>query len=93
MGVVKNVAFKAVMKNRGLFHSLVRTASKLQRPVTHASRSGEERRVIRHLPMHFMDRDFTQWRDLPAVAETPFRDQFHNIRQSVSDPKYRNNFV
>jgi len=88
MGVVKNMAFKAVMKNRGLFHSLVRTASKLQRPVTHASRTGEERRVIRHLPMHFMDRDFTQWRDLPAVAETPFRDQFHNIRQSVSDPKY-----
>ncbi|SHO49072.1 L-lactate dehydrogenase (quinone) large subunit LdhH [Desulfopila aestuarii] len=88
MGVIKNVAFKAVMKNRGLFHSMVKAASKLQRPVTHPSRTGDEKRVIRHLPMHFMDRDFTQWRDLPSVAETSFRDQFPNIRQSVSDPKY-----
>jgi len=88
MGVIKNVAFKAVMKNRSLFHSMVRAASKLQRPVTHASRTGEERRVIRHLPMHFMDRDFTQWRDLPAVAEVSFRDQFPKLHQSVANPKY-----
>ena len=34
MGVVKNIAFKAVMNNRGLFHTMVRAASKLKRPVT-----------------------------------------------------------
>ncbi|MFV0436306.1 MAG: L-lactate dehydrogenase (quinone) large subunit LdhH [Desulfopila sp.] len=88
MGVIKNVAFKAIMKNRGLFHSMVRAASKLQRPMTQAGHGGEERRVIRHLPMHFMDRDFTQWRDLPAVAEVSFRDQFARIEQKVSEPVY-----
>ena len=89
MGLIKNVAFKAVMKNRTLFHSMVRAASKLQRPVTHASRIGEDRRVIRHLPMHFMDRDFTQWRDLPSVADTSFRDMFDSIEQKVAKPKMR----
>lgn len=92
MGMVKNVAFKAVMKNRGLFHSMVRAASKLQRPVTHEGRQDTERRVIRHLPLHFMDRDFTQWRDLPAIAPKSFRDQFADIRQSITKPLYRVGF-
>jgi iron-sulfur cluster protein len=92
MGVVKNVAFKAVMKNRGLFHSLIRTASKLQGPVTHKNRQETGGRIIRHLPLHFMDRDFTEWRDLPSIAPTSFRDQFDGIPQHVTDPKYRVGF-
>ncbi len=93
MGVIKNVAFKAVMKNRGLFHNLVRAASKLQLPVTHKNRSDEDGpRIIRHLPMHFMARDYTEWRDLPAIAEKPFRDQFDNIAQWVDRPRYRVGF-
>ena len=92
MGVIKNVAFKAVMKNRSMFHSLVRAASKLQRPVTHKGRTSEESRVIRHLPMHFMDRDFTEWRDLPSIAETSFRDMVRKIKQNVKKPKYKVGF-
>ncbi|WP_163335698.1 L-lactate dehydrogenase (quinone) large subunit LdhH [Desulfopila sp. IMCC35008] len=92
MGMIKNVAFKAVMKNRSLFHSMVRAASKLQHPVTHKDPAGSEKRVIRHLPMHFMDRDFTQWRDLPSVAEKSFRDQFKTITQRVDKPKYKVGF-
>ncbi len=92
MGVVKNVAFKAVMKNRGLFHNLIRTASKLQRPITHKNRSDSDRRIIRHLPLHFMERDFTEWRDLPTIAPKSFRDQFDTIPQSIFDPKYRVGF-
>ena len=92
MGVVKNVAFKAVMKNRGLFHSMVRAASKLQRPVTHKNRSDSGGRIIRHLPLHFMDRDFTEWRDLPSIAPKSFRDQFDSIPQHVTDPQYRVGF-
>ncbi len=92
MGLIKNVAFKAVMKNRGLFHTMVRAASKLQRPVTHPGRANSEKRIIRHLPLHFMDRDFTEWRDLPSVAETSFRDMFKDIKQHVSKPKYKVGF-
>lgn len=89
MGVIKNVAFKAVMKNRGLFHSMVRTASKLQLPVTHKDRIEGGQRIIRHLPLHFMDREFTEWRDLPAIAPKSFRQQFDTITQNVIDPEYR----
>ncbi|MCP4340166.1 MAG: hypothetical protein GY799_15065 [Desulfobulbaceae bacterium] len=92
MGFVTNVAFKAVMKNCGLFHSLIRTASKLQGPVTHKNRQDSGGRIIRHLPLHFMDRDFTEWRDLPSIAPTSFRDQFDAIPQHVTDPKYRVGF-
>jgi iron-sulfur cluster protein len=92
MGVIKNVAFKAVMKNRGLFHSMVSAASKLQGPVTHKNRSGSEQRIIRHLPLHFMNRDFTEWRDLPAIAPKSFRQQFDTIPQNVADPEYRIGF-
>ncbi len=92
MGVIKNVAFKAVMKNRSLFHSMVKAASKLQGPVTHKGTGESEKRIIRHLPMHFMDRDFTEWRDLPSVADTAFRDEFKNIVQNVKAPKYKVGF-
>ena len=92
MGIIKNVAFKAVMKNRALFHSMVKAASKLQGPVTHKDPAGTEKRVIRHLPMHFMERDFTEWRDLPSVADVSFRDQFKTIIQKVENPRYRVGF-
>ena len=92
MGVVKNIAFKAVMKNRGLFHNMVRAASKLQRPLTHKKPGDETARVIRHLPMHFMSKDFTEWRDLPSIAPKSFRDQFEAIEQKVDKPKYRVGF-
>jgi iron-sulfur cluster protein len=92
MGVMKNVAFKAVMKNRGLFHSMIRAASKLQRPVTHKDRHDSGQRIIRHLPMHFMERDLTEWRDLPAIAPKSFRDQFDTIPQQVGARQYRVGF-
>lgn len=93
MGVIKNVAFKAIMKNRGLFHSMVRTASKLQRPVTHKNRvPGQERRIIRHLPLHFMNKDLTEWRDLPSIAPKPFRDLVDDIPQKLYNPDYKVGF-
>jgi Fe-S oxidoreductase len=39
-----------------------------------------------------MDRDFTEWRDLPSIAPKSFRDQFDSIPQRVYDPKYRVGF-
>ncbi|WP_136809058.1 L-lactate dehydrogenase (quinone) large subunit LdhH [Desulfosediminicola flagellatus] len=92
MGIVKNIAFKGVMKNRGLFHSMVKAASKLQRPITADSAGTGDVKVIRHLPMHFMSKDLTEWRDLPSIAETSFRDQFKTFKQNVKNPKYRVGF-
>ncbi|PID72884.1 MAG: (Fe-S)-binding protein, partial [Desulfobacterales bacterium] len=83
-----------IMKNRGLFHNMVRAASKLQRPVTHKSRdeSSDQRRIIRHLPMHFMNKDFTEWRDLPSIAPKSFRDMFDTIPQTLFNPDYKVGF-
>lgn len=92
MGAIKNVAFKAVMKNRSLFHTMVRAASKLQIPVTEKNSDDAGRRIIRHLPLHFMSRDYTEWRNLPAIAEKPFRDQFDAIIQKVDKPLHRVGF-
>ena len=54
--------------------------------------SDTDRRIIRHLPLHFMDRDFTEWRDLPTIAPKSFRDQFDAIPQKVTTPEYRVGF-
>lgn len=92
MGVIKNVAFKAVMKNRTLFHSMVRAASKLQRPVTHKNRADSDQRIIRHLPLHFMEKDFTEWRDLPSIAPKSFRDSYDSVVQNLTNPDYKVGF-
>ncbi|MBM9603312.1 L-lactate dehydrogenase (quinone) large subunit LdhH [Desulfopila inferna] len=87
MGAVKNIAFKGIMKNRDLFHTMIKAAAKLQRPLTQ-KKAGDSVRVIRHLPMHFMAKDFTEWRDLPSIAAESFRDRFASIEQRVENPKY-----
>ncbi len=71
----------AVLKNRKLFHTLLRTAKWGQRPV--AGNDG----FIRHLPMVFAkEHDF---RALPVVAEKPFRDWWEENRPYVDKPKLR----
>jgi len=81
IGAGKSLVFKKVMRNRKMFHSLIRAASLLQKPVTRGERT------IRHLPMFFSS--LTEWRTLPAIAEKPLRDLFDNIPQSVEKPRYR----
>jgi Fe-S oxidoreductase len=39
-----------------------------------------------------MEKDFTEWRDLPSIAPKSFRDQFDTIAQHVSKPLYRVGF-
>lgn len=81
IGAAKSIVFKKVMRNRKLFHSLVRAASLLQKPVS----KGE--RTIRHLPAYFSS--FTEWRTLPTIAAKPLRDLLPQLRQTVDKPRYR----
>ena len=70
-----------IMRNRKLFHTLLRTAKWAQKPV-----KGDDG-FMRHLPMMFFkEHDF---KSLPAIAEKPFRDVWLEIKPRVDNPKYR----
>lgn len=70
-----------VLKNRKLFHTLLRFGKYAQKPVTGGTP------YLRHLPQIFMkDHGF---RALPAIAEKAFRDEWETIRPRVSGAKLR----
>ena len=70
-----------IMRNRKLFHTLLRTAKWAQKPV--AGKDG----FLRHLPMMFFkEHDF---KALPTIAEKPFRDIWLEIKPRVAKPKVR----
>ncbi len=86
-----------MLKNRTLFHRLLRTAYLAQQPVLDrsdpaktATGSGSgrpsETGFLRHLPMIFSsDHNF---RRLPAIARVPFRDRFAALNQPVKTPRF-----
>jgi L-lactate dehydrogenase complex protein LldF len=71
-------AIFSVVNNRKLFHTMLRTASLVQKPFAKAG-------MIRHLPMFLSD--MTQFRSLPAIADEPFRDKFKKVKQPKSKEK------
>jgi L-lactate dehydrogenase complex protein LldF len=71
-------AIYSVVNNRHLFHGMLRAASVAGKPFT----SGK---FVRHLPMFLAD--LTDGRSLPAIAATPFRDRFKEIRQPKCSEK------
>lgn len=75
---VTTKAIYSVVNNRKLFHTILRTASKLQKPF-------EKQGFIRHLP--FFLSELTEHRSLPAIADVPFRDRFKKIKQPESQTK------
>ncbi|MEJ2200455.1 MAG: LUD domain-containing protein [Desulfuromonadaceae bacterium] len=81
IGAGKALVFKRIMRNRKLFHGLLRAASLLQKPVTRGERT------IRHLPLFFSG--LTEWRTLPAIADQPLRDQWPELIRPVAKPRYR----
>ena len=62
----------AVLKNRTLFHTMLKAARLVQKPVTGGTP------YLRHLPMFLMKDQ--QFRALPAIAERAFRDRWEEIR-------------
>jgi iron-sulfur cluster protein len=77
----KNRLLRQVLKDRRLFHFILRRASLAQRPLA------REEGFIRHLPFFFGKEH--GFRSLPVIARTPFRDLWPKIRQKVSNPQYR----
>ncbi len=70
MSYVQRVIFEKVLVNRGVFHRLLKAASRLQKPFT---REGK----IRHLPLFLAG--LTEGRSLPAIAEIPFRERVDRL--------------
>ncbi len=74
---LKNRLLRRVLKNRRLFHFLLRRASLAQRPF---ARKG----FIRHLPFFFgKEHDF---RSLPTVVATPLRDRWPRLAGKEAAP-------
>ena len=76
-----NMLLGKVLKNRKLFHGLLRAAKWGQKPV--AEKDG----FIRHLPLIFSKEH--SFRALPTIAETPFRDWWKDNKPHVEKPKHR----
>ncbi|MGD9233644.1 MAG: LUD domain-containing protein [Desulfobacterales bacterium] len=77
---VKNVLLSKVLKNRKLFHFILRNAYLVQKPLA------KKKTMIRHLP-HFFEKEHG-YRSLPVIAKTPFRDQWEAIHSHVAQPKH-----
>ena len=92
---LQSLMLAKVLKNRTLFHRLLRTAWLAQQPVLDRSdpaKTGSETGrpsetgFLRHLPMIFSsDHNF---RRLPAIARVPFRDRFAALNQPVKTPRF-----
>lgn len=77
---LRNAVLQKVLKNRRLFHFMLRRAETAQKPVTEGG-------FIRHLPLLFSgEQDF---RRLPAIAKVPLRDMWDRINPRLENPKYR----
>ncbi|MHC1744229.1 MAG: L-lactate dehydrogenase (quinone) large subunit LdhH [Syntrophobacteraceae bacterium] len=77
---LKNRLLGRVLKDRKLFHFLLRRAALAQKPLT-------EGPYLRHLPFLFGQEH--AFRRLPAVAATPLRDRWQHVAPRVEKPRYR----
>ncbi|WP_051328178.1 L-lactate dehydrogenase (quinone) large subunit LdhH [Desulfatirhabdium butyrativorans] len=80
---LKNRLVSTFMKNRTLFHSALKAAAAAQKPFVDASRG-----IVRHLPYALLKAEH-DFRALPALAETPFRNIWPAVRYQLSNPRYR----
>lgn len=78
---LKNRILARVLKDRKLFHFLLRRAWLAQQPLTR----GEP--MLRHLPF-FLSREHG-FRSLPAIVKTSLRDRWEKINPVVADPRIK----
>lgn len=78
---LKNALLSRVLKDRKLFHFLLRRAYLAQKPL-----AGKEP-MIRHLPFFFSKEH--AFRSLPVVAAEPLRDRWPRIRKQIARPRLK----
>ncbi|MDR2572935.1 MAG: LUD domain-containing protein [Desulfovibrio sp.] len=78
---VQAALLASVMKNRKLFHNLLKFAKYAQKPFTGGTQ------FQRHLPAMFLGRH--GYKALPAIASKSFRDRWPEIAPRVPNPKFR----
>ncbi|MBO6171455.1 MAG: LUD domain-containing protein [Desulfovibrio sp.] len=78
---IEGSLMSAVMKNRKMFHRLMKFASFSTKPFTGGTK------FIRHLPMALLGKH--GYKALPALASKPFRDKFAEIQPHPQNPKLR----
>ncbi|WDP90571.1 MAG: LUD domain-containing protein [Desulfobacter sp.] len=81
---LQSLLLAKVLKNRKLFHTLLRTAKLAQGPMTQKEKGAA---YLRHLPMIFSPAH--NFRRLPAIAEVPFRDRFEKLNRTVDHPAFK----
>jgi iron-sulfur cluster protein len=83
---LKSMLLGTVLKNRTLFHTLLRTAQLAQKPLVQKKEGGNTP-YLRHLPMIFSKEH--NFRVLPAIAKMPFRDRFERINFPLKNPSFK----
>ena len=78
---LKSTLLSKVLRNRKLFHTLLRYAQKAQQPIS------DDQGYLRHLP-HIFSKEHG-FRRLPVIDPKPFRDRWPSICADISQPKYR----
>lgn len=78
---IKNLLLARILKDRKLFHFLLRRAALAQKPLA------QKGPFIRHLPL-FFDKAHG-FRSLPVIQATPLRDRWKKIRPDVKNPALR----
>ena len=78
---LKSTLLSKVLRNRKLFHSLLRSAQLAQQPL--ADKNG----YLRHLP-HIFAKEHN-FRQIPAIAARPFRERWPSLKPNISGPRYR----
>jgi iron-sulfur cluster protein len=76
---VSGQLLSAVMKNRRLFHTLLKFGKFAQKPVK------DSKGYLRHLPMIFAKEQ--NFRTLPAIADKSFRDIWKEVKPRLKNPK------
>lgn len=77
---LKNRLLGRVLRDRRLFHFLLRRAALVQKPVAEGA-------YLRHMPLLFGEAH--GFRRLPTVAATPLRDRWRHLAPHIEKPRFR----